>query len=78
MAVPPESMVILLVLAARGAAAVLVLSTLVGGLPLLGNPAFGVHGEDFVGGAEFDGNRWNDLHYTRAVKQAARLRRKGS
>jgi hypothetical protein len=34
--------------------------------------------EDFVGGAEFDGNRWNDLHYTRAVKQAARLRRKGS
>jgi hypothetical protein len=30
--------------------------------------------EDFVGGAEFDGNRWNDLHYTRAVKQAARDR----
>ena len=29
---------------------------------------------DFRGGAEFDGNRWNDLHYSRAVKQAARDR----
>lgn len=29
---------------------------------------------DFPGGAEFDGNRWNDLHYSRAVKQAARER----
>jgi hypothetical protein len=29
---------------------------------------------DFGGGAEFDGNRWNDLHYSRAVKQAARDR----
>lgn len=29
---------------------------------------------DFVGGREFDGNRWNDLHYTRAFKQAARER----
>lgn len=29
---------------------------------------------DFAGGATFDGNRWNDLHYTRAVKQAARDR----
>lgn len=29
---------------------------------------------DFVGGREFDGNRWNDLHYTRAFKQAARDR----
>ena len=27
---------------------------------------------NFVGGTEFDGNRWNDLHYSRAVKQAAR------
>lgn len=26
---------------------------------------------DFAGGAGFDGNRWNDLHYSRAVKQAA-------
>lgn len=29
---------------------------------------------DFPGGAEFDGNRWNDLHYGRVVKQAARER----
>ena len=29
---------------------------------------------DFPGGAEFDGNRWNDLHYSRAFKQAARER----
>ncbi|MCB9617767.1 MAG: SAM-dependent DNA methyltransferase [Sandaracinus sp.] len=27
---------------------------------------------DFGGGAEFDGNRWNDLHYTTAVKREAR------
>ena len=27
---------------------------------------------DFQGGPDFDGNRWNDLHYTRAVKAAAR------
>jgi len=33
---------------------------------------------DFLGGAEFDGNRWNDLHYSRAVKHAARERAKGS
>jgi hypothetical protein len=32
---------------------------------------------DFLGGAEFDGNRWNDLHYSRAVKLAARERAKG-
>ena len=31
--------------------------------------------EDFPGGAEFDGNRWNDLHYSNAFKQAARDRR---
>lgn len=30
--------------------------------------------EDFMGGPEFDGNRWNDLHYTNATKHAARER----
>jgi hypothetical protein len=30
---------------------------------------------DFAGGAEFDGNRWNDLHYSHATKQSARDRR---
>ena len=25
---------------------------------------------NFEGGSEFDGNRWNDLHYTRAAKEA--------
>ena len=29
---------------------------------------------DFPGGSHFDGNRWNDLHYTNAVKRAARER----
>ena len=29
---------------------------------------------DFTGGPEFDGNRWNDLHYTNAAKRAARSR----
>lgn len=34
--------------------------------------------KDFGGrGKEPDGNRWNDLHYTRAFKQAARDRRNG-
>jgi len=33
--------------------------------------------QDFTGGKEFDGNRWNDLHYTRAAKLAARERAKG-
>ena len=33
---------------------------------------------DFGGGTEFDGNRWNDLHYSRAVKQAARDRHRAS
>jgi len=28
--------------------------------------------QDFKGGAEFDGNRWNDLHYTSAAKEAVR------
>lgn len=32
--------------------------------------------EDFMGGREFDGNRWNDLHYSNAVKQEARERHK--
>ncbi len=31
---------------------------------------------DFEGTRTFDGNRWNDLHYTRAFKQSARGRRK--
>ena len=31
---------------------------------------------DFTGGKDFDGVRWNDLHYTRAVKLAARERAK--
>ena len=29
---------------------------------------------DFLGGPDFDGNRWNDLHYTNAVKRSARSR----
>ena len=29
---------------------------------------------DFPGGSHFDGNRWNDLHYTNAVKSVARER----
>ena len=28
-------------------------------------------------GDNFDGNRWNDLHYTRAAKEAARARQRG-
>ena len=31
---------------------------------------------DFSGGLKFDGNRWNDLHYTNACKNAARERKK--
>ena len=30
--------------------------------------------EDFAGGKEFDGNRWNDLHYSREFKRKARER----
>ena len=30
---------------------------------------------DFAGGEKFDGNRWNDLHYSNSFKQAARARR---
>ena len=30
------------------------------------------HAIDFMGGADFDGNRWNDCHYTTKAKQAAR------
>jgi hypothetical protein len=33
---------------------------------------------DFVGGREFDGNRHNDLHYSRKVKDAARAKATGS
>ena len=29
---------------------------------------------DFPGGPAFDGNRWNDLHYTRTAKEGARAR----
>ena len=32
---------------------------------------------DFAGSAKFDGNRWNDLHYSNSEKQAARTRRLG-
>jgi len=32
---------------------------------------------DFEGGPDFDGNRWNDLHYTTAAKRAARERAGG-
>jgi len=32
---------------------------------------------DSLGGDEFDGNRWNDLHYTNATKRAARARKTG-
>ena len=31
---------------------------------------------NFLGGTDFDGNRWNDLHYTRAFKRAARARKR--
>ena len=30
-----------------------------------------------LAGDSFDGNRWNDLHYTRAAKEAARARHRG-
>jgi hypothetical protein len=33
---------------------------------------------DFAGGKTFDGNRWNDIHYSRAVKQAARDRQRST
>lgn len=33
--------------------------------------------QDFGGDSEFDGVRWNDLHYSRAAKQAARDRAQG-
>ncbi len=33
--------------------------------------------ENFAGGKEFDGNRWNDLHYTNEHKSAARERCQG-
>lgn len=33
--------------------------------------------DDFLGGPEFEGNRWVDLHYSRSTKLAARERAKG-
>ena len=30
---------------------------------------------NFPGGKDFDGNRWNDLHYARIIKEAARERK---
>ena len=38
-----------------------------------GCPGDGLRAErtDFAGGPDFDGNRWNDLHYTNAVKNSA-------
>lgn len=32
---------------------------------------------DFASGPEYDGNRWNDLHYSRRIKLAARQRAEG-
>ncbi len=32
---------------------------------------------DFMGGKTFDGNRWNDCHYTIKIKQIARSAGKG-
>jgi hypothetical protein len=32
--------------------------------------------QDFAGGSTFDGNRWNDLHYTRPAKEKARQQHK--
>ena len=41
-----------------------------------GCPGEGAYADrtDFPGGPDFDGNRWNDLHYTNAVKRATRER----
>ena len=33
---------------------------------------------DFLGGPDFDGNRWNDLHYSNNMKRAARERKSES
>ena len=35
------------------------------------------HRKDFLGNGEFDGIRWNDLHYSREVKEAARTAHAG-
>jgi len=42
------------------------------GVPL----AFIFERTDFPGGRDFDGNRWNDLHYTNAAKRASREKTK--
>ena len=34
--------------------------------------------DDFMGGPAFDGNRWNDCHYSNAVKRAARAAKQAS
>ena len=34
----------------------------------------GAERTDFSGSSDFDGNRWNDLYYTNAVRHAARAR----
>ncbi len=34
--------------------------------------------EEFAGGSEFDGARWNDLHYSLQVKRGAQARRRGA
>ena len=34
--------------------------------------------DDFLGGAQFDGARWNDLHYSLKIKQQARERKKAA
>jgi hypothetical protein len=36
------------------------------------------HATDFTGGREFTGGRWNDLHYTLAVKTTAKAAARGS
>jgi len=45
-----------------------------------GCPGDGSHDErtDFMGGGEFDGRRWNDLHYSLAVKRAAKTKAGGN
>ncbi|MBI5639903.1 MAG: N-6 DNA methylase, partial [Nitrospirae bacterium] len=40
------------------------------------NPNDPAQSVDFTGGKDPDGNRWNDLHYSTAFKQAARSRKK--
>ena len=39
--------------------------------------SWGEENDDFMGHRTFDGNRWNDLHYSNAVKEASRAAHKG-